>query len=75
MDEREFEQLLKQLMKQDLSAETAKFRDSLLEQCLAILDASDEGVPLDDSVLDLLAAAGDPYSYDPENLTGSKPPV
>ena len=59
MGNREFEQMLERLMKQDFSAGTETFRDALLERCLAVLDADDEGICLDDSDLELLAAAGD----------------
>lgn len=62
MNEREFDQRLEQLMKQDLSAGTEAFRDDLLARCLDVLGADeDEGVELSDSDLDMLAAAGNPY--------------
>lgn len=58
MDGREFEQQLEKLLSQDLSVGTEAFRDNLLERCLGVLD-SDEGMEIDDSALELLAAAGD----------------
>ena len=33
--------------------------DELLERCLSVLDADNEGVCIDDDELDLIAAAGD----------------
>lgn len=60
MDDREFERALERLMKQDLSAGTDAFRDSLLNRCLAVLDKDNDGVPIEDSHLELLAAAGSP---------------
>ena len=59
MVDREFEQMLGRLMKQDFSIGTEKFRDALLERCLAVLDNDEEVAELDDSVLELLAAAGE----------------
>lgn len=65
MDDRELENRLRQLLKQDLSAGTESFKDELLARCLSVLtdeaaaEGFPEGVELDDSVLDLLAAAGD----------------
>ena len=64
MDEREFEQLLGQLMKLDLSAGTEAFRDELLSRCLAVLDADSEGMVLGDADLDMLAAAGTRFAFD-----------
>ena len=69
MDDREFDQKLGRLMKQDFSAGTEAFRDGLLERCLAELDSEDEGRVLDDDELDMLAAAGDPFAY----MTGGTP--
>ena len=54
MDERDIERILRQ----DLSKGTDEFRDELLSRCLAVLGSQD-GVELDDSDLELLAAAGD----------------
>ena len=59
MDDREFEHMLERLAKYDFAAGTEAFRDALLARCLAVLDADDEGIVLDDSDLDMLAAAGD----------------
>lgn len=64
MDEREFEQMFEQLMKLDFSIGTEAFRDNLLLRCLAVLNMDDEGVVLDDSELELLAAAGDRFAFD-----------
>ena len=58
MDERAFEQMLGRLMKQDFAAGTEAFRDSLLERCLAALNADGEGARVEDADLELLAAAG-----------------
>jgi len=60
VEEREFEQMLERMMQQDLSAGTQGFRDALLERCIATLHANDEGMPLDDADLEMLAAAGVP---------------
>ena len=54
MDERDIERILRQ----DLSKDTDEFRDELLSRCLSVLGSQD-GVELDDSDLELLAAAGD----------------
>ena len=62
MNEREFEEMFAKLMKQDFSVGTEKFREELLQRCLQILD-QDEGVELDDSELEMLAAAGDPTGF------------
>ncbi len=66
MEKRRFERMLEQLMKQDLAAGTEEFCDSLLARCLDVLGSDDravdgifDGVEIDDSYLDLLAAAGD----------------
>lgn len=59
MTDSEFEQMLPQLMQQDASLGTEAFRDGLLTRCLAVLNAEDEGLELEDDALDLLAAAGD----------------
>lgn len=70
MDDRELENRLRQLLKQDLSVGTESFRDELLARCLSVLTDEDaaegfpEGTELDDSVLDLLAAAGDLTALD-----------
>lgn len=77
VDDREFENRLEQLLKQDLSAGTEAFRDELLARCLAVLDdgsAADDSpdvAELDDSVLDLLAAAGDLSALDDERFRRS----
>lgn len=66
MDERNFEQKLERLLKQDFSAGTEEFRDSLLLRCVEELDSSEHDhderfhafeIPDDD--LELLSAAGD----------------
>lgn len=61
MNDRELDQTLERLMKQDFSAGTEAFRDTLLERCLSVLDEDDEGRCLDDAELDMLAAAGDTF--------------
>ena len=61
MNDRELDQTLERLMKQDFSARTEAFRDTLLERCLSVLDEDDEGRCLDDAELDMLAAAGDTF--------------
>ena len=44
MDEREFEQMLGQVMKHDFSAGSEAFRDALLERCLGELASDEDGV-------------------------------
>ena len=44
MDEREFEQMLGQVMKHDFSAGSEAFRDALLERCLEELASDDTQV-------------------------------
>lgn len=61
MDDREFEQMLRRLMKTDFSAGNEAFRDALLERCLGMLNADERGISIDDADLELLAAAGDPF--------------
>lgn len=58
MNDRKFEQMLERLLKQDFSAGTEAFRDSLLQRCLDVL-AEENGMELDDEDLELLSAAGD----------------
>jgi len=65
MDEREFNQMLEHLMKQDFSVGTDDFSEKLLASCLTVLNADEEGALVDDAFLDLLAAAGDGLIYDP----------
>lgn len=70
MEDREFENTLERLMKQDLAAGTEAFRDELLARCLATLGSDDAGerdaepefhaFEVSDADLDLLAAAGEP---------------
>ena len=60
------EKKLEQLMQSDFSVGTEAFRDALLERCLSVLN-SDEGIPLSESELELLSAAGDPC-YPPTAL-------
>ena len=47
-------------MKQDFSVGTDAFRDDLLERCKDMLGT--DGSRIDDSDLDMLAAAGDAFS-------------
>lgn len=61
MDEREIVRILRQ----DLSKGTEKFRDALLARCLAVLGSGD-GIELDDSELEMLAAAGELMSPEPD---------
>ena len=80
MEEREFEDRLKRLFEGGVSQGDEGFRDALLQRCLTIVGADDEGRPIDDEALDLLAAAGDgpffdpnvPPRYDFTEPTGSK---
>ncbi len=65
MDEREFDQMLEHLMKQDFSVGTDDFSEKLLARCLTVLNADEEGALVDDAFLDLLAAAGDGLTYNP----------
>ena len=70
MEDREFENTLERLMKQDLAAGTEAFRDELLARCLATLGSDGAGergaepefhaFEVSDADLDLLAAAGEP---------------
>jgi len=55
MDER----TVKRLLEQDLSVGTDEFRDKLLSKCLDVLCTEDSVIELDDTDLDMLAAAGD----------------
>lgn len=66
MDARELEKMLAHGLKQDYSEGTEEFRDALLARCLDELDtnvagdhAEDFYLELEDSELELLAAAGD----------------
>lgn len=65
MNDQEFEQMLGRVMKQDFSAGTETFRETLLKRCLNVLDGDDECSFIDDADLDLLAAAGDITTLDP----------
>lgn len=67
MEEQELDTMLKRLLQQDLSAGTEVFRDELLARCLDVLDADDGVDEIDDSLLDMLAAAGDVYSAQGED--------
>lgn len=67
MNDQEFNQLLEQALGQNLSAGTDTFRDDLLARCLEILSASEHVTELDDSQLELLAAAGIPFPPPPES--------
>ncbi len=51
---------LEQLLSTDFSTDTAHLRDRILPRCLEELDSDAGAIPLDDSELDMLAAAGDP---------------
>lgn len=64
MEDREFEQMLGRLMKQDFSKGTEEFRDALLERCLTVLDEDEEIAEIDDADLELLAAAGNTHVGD-----------
>ena len=66
MDEREFDEMFGQLLKQDFSAGTEEFRSNLLKRCLSMLDSGgvsangeNDFSELTDSDLELLAAAGE----------------
>lgn len=59
MTDREFEQMLEQSLQHDYSVGTEAFRDELLERCLTVLGAGDEGRVIADDDLEMLAAAGD----------------
>ena len=52
---------VEQILKEDLSAGTDEFREALLQRCLAAL-GDDEGAPIADEDLDMLAAAGDIFA-------------
>lgn len=65
MDNREFDRMLGRVLRTDLSKGTESFRDALLAQCLAQLNSDDEGIELADEDLELLAAAGEPFTHDP----------
>ena len=67
MDEKD----IARLFKLDLSKGTERFRDALLARCLAVLNPDFHIVELDDSELDLLAAAGDPFSDDAPASSGN----
>lgn len=56
------EERVRQLFRQDLSAGTDAFREELLERCLDALHDEETGREVDDSELDMLAAAGDPFA-------------
>ena len=50
---------IERILSQDLSAGTEAFRENLLERCLSVLGQADsDGVELDDSEFEMLAAAG-----------------
>lgn len=68
MGEREFEDMLRRVMKADFATGTEAFRDALLARCLAELGidphAADEPLAeyeLSEAELELLAAAGDVF--------------
>ena len=56
MEERDIAQILKH----DFSVGTEAFRDKLLQRCLDTLRSANEETVIDDSDLEMLAAAGDP---------------
>ena len=64
MNDRDFEELLTELLAWDLSTGTEEFRETLLARCLSILN---DDAYLDDSRLNLVAAAGDACA--PERTT------
>ena len=74
MEERELDKMLERLLQQDLSAGTEEFRDELLARCLDVLDADDAVDEIDDSLLDMLAAAGDVYSAQGEDSNAPAKP-
>ena len=74
MEERELDKMLERLLQQDLSAGTEEFRDELLARCLDVLDADDAVDEIDDSLLDMLAAAGDVYSAQGEGANAPAKP-
>ena len=56
-----FERMIERLMKSDFSAGTDAFREDLLARCLDVLGADDDQcAEVDDSDLEMLAAAGVP---------------
>ena len=58
---------IEQLLGQDFSVGTEKFREDLLQRCLVEVDKSTRGrVSLSDEDVEMLAAAGAPYE-DPES--------
>ena len=79
MSGQEFERTIERLMRQDLSAGTEVFREELLARCLDVLDADDDTcVEVDDSDLEMLAAAGAPHAIDrgglqSDSIIGSEP--
>ena len=73
MDDRQFEQALARLLREDHSAGTETFRDELLVRCLAVLDADCRADELDDADLEMLAAAGDGMcAWEPPMPEGSR---
>ena len=65
MDSREFENMLRRVMKCDIAAGTETFRDELLERCLAELGSDPHAaddvarvVEIDEVDLEMIAAAG-----------------
>ena len=75
MNEREFEQMLRRIMKVDFSVGSEKFRDALLARCLSVLDDDDEMRLIDIDDLDLIAAAGNPTArflntFEPDGSVG-----
>lgn len=55
------EEMIKRVLSKDYSAGTERFRENLLQQCLATIDAQNDGMELSDDELDMLAAAGNPF--------------
>lgn len=74
MENQDFEQMLGQLAKQGLPVGSETFRDTLLERCLAVLDADEEGACIDDADLDMIAAAGNIDAWPNRDVPGAEHP-
>ena len=61
------------LLKYDFSIGTQRFRDSLLERCISVIEAHSSSTVLDDSTLSLLSAAGDPNLAAPREFPIDNP--
>ena len=55
------EERIARILSRGFSDGTESFRDDLLDRCLAVLGAEDQGRVVSDEELELLAAAGDPF--------------